>query len=188
MLFFLLLFVFLPLSAVSSFPSPFLSYLFLHLPFLLPSVLFYITLLLSFRFFVFVLFFSPLPSVSLRGSSILPSVFLRGSGWFSFCCSFSACTSHPPSSAVSASAFALLRPSFCVCVTLLVSLCPSAPFFLRIHLLRFLSVWVSLSLSLSLPLPLGSLSGIGIVATGLPLRLGSQSFVVFFHLPCFRFL
>ena len=56
----------------------------------------------------------------------------------------------PHSSTLSASAFALLRLSSCVCVTLLVSLCPSAPVFLRIRLLRFLSVWVSCSLSLFL--------------------------------------
>ena len=65
-------------------------------------------------------------------------------------------------------------------------------------MLRFLSVWgilvlwslslfLSLSLSFSPPLPLGSLSGVGITATGLPLRLGSQSMSFCFVCSAFVF-
>ena len=59
----------------------------------------------------------------------------------------------------------------------------SLSFHMGLLVLRPLSLSLSLLIFLS-----GSLSSIGITATGLPLRLGSQLFVVFFRLLHFRFL
>ena len=98
---------------------------------------------------------------------------------------------RPTSSTLSASSFALLHPSSCVSGALLVSLFPSAPVFLHIHLLHFLSIWVSWSCSVSLSLSF-FLSGLSLALVSLLLGCLSdlvlESFVVFFRLLHFRFL
>ena len=220
------------LSAVSSFPSPFLflpilspdfSYSFgpFSVTFLLSflsvfplSVLCYVFLrlplagcVLAFCSFIFVSILSPLPTVFVHGFLSLPPSLLYSSAVLlssmrgSLSAGLSPACPHP--SPIPLPPRSLLVPSLFFALPPVLAVPCWSPFFL---LLRSSSAFICftffpykslapavflslcLCLCLCLSLPVMSLLGVGIPATGLLLRLGSQSFVIFFRLLWLRFL